>query len=203
MSAERDPVAGRVAVAADAAAITETLALAFYADPVWSWAFSDSAGRLEHYRAVWRLIVESAIEGGHAWLTPGAGAAALWIPPGRPELRPEDAATMRPRLEELLGAGAERVLDTMERFDAAHPQEPPHYYLSLLGTHPDRRGRGEGMGLLAESLARIDAEGAAAYLESSNPANEARYERHGFETRGAFELGEDGPDVMRMWREPR
>ncbi|HEY5977572.1 MAG TPA: GNAT family N-acetyltransferase [Solirubrobacterales bacterium] len=197
------PVAGRVAVPEDTAAITETLALAFYEDPVWSWAFSDPERRLEQYRAVWRLIVESAIDGGWGWLTPGAGAAALWILPGRPELRPEDEEGMGRRLEELLGEGAERVLDTMQRFDAAHPQEPEHYYLSLLGTHPDRRGRGEGMSLLAESLTRLDAEGAPAYLESSNPANEPRYERLGFETRGEFELGEDGPNVMRMWREPR
>ena len=36
------------------------------------------------------------------------------------------------------------------------------------------------MGLLAENLQRIDAEGAPAFLESSNPANDHRYERLGF-----------------------
>jgi GNAT superfamily N-acetyltransferase len=34
----------------------------------------------------------------------------------------------------------------------------PHYYLSLLGTRDEHRGRGLGMALLKENLARIDAE---------------------------------------------
>jgi ribosomal protein S18 acetylase RimI-like enzyme len=32
---------------------------------------------------------------------------------------------------------------------AFHPREPPHYYLTLLGTHPDHRGKGIGMRLEA------------------------------------------------------
>jgi predicted GNAT family acetyltransferase len=96
------------------------------------------------------------------------------------------------------------VLDTFERFDAAHPHERgEHHYLSLLGTHPEHRGRGIGMGLLAECLRGIDAEGAPAFLESSNPANDHRYERLGFAPCGEFELGEDGPTVTQMWRDPK
>jgi GNAT superfamily N-acetyltransferase len=68
--------------------------------------------------------------------------------------------TDRPLLEELVGDRA--------RFDAAHPREEPNFYLSLLGTHPSHAGRGIGMALLAENLARIDREGMPAYLESSN-----------------------------------
>jgi GNAT superfamily N-acetyltransferase len=130
-------------------------------------------------------------------------AAALWIPPGAPELRPEDAQRFEPMIVDLLGDGAPRALDTFARFERAQPRGRPHYYLSLLATHPDHRGRGLGMGLLAESLALIDAEGAAAYLESTNPANHRRYEGVGFVEWGEFELGEDGPPVTQMWRHPR
>ena len=59
------------------------------------------------------------------------------------------------------------------------------------------------MALLADCLTRIDAEGAAAYLESTNPANEGRYEAQGFAVFDSFELVEDGPPVTQMWREPR
>ena len=90
----------------------------------------------------------------------------------------------------------------MERFDAAHPAHPPHYYLSLLGTHDRHRGRGIGMGLLAASLDLIDAEGMPAYLESTNPANNQRYMRHGFEPAGTVELA-NGHVVTTMWREAR
>ncbi|MFD8375810.1 GNAT family N-acetyltransferase [Streptomyces sp. NPDC059688] len=66
-----------------------------------------------------------------------------------------------------------------ERFTAIRPCQP-HFYLTLLGVHDHHRGKGLGMALLAESLARIDALGAPAYLESSNPANLHRYETVGF-----------------------
>lgn len=94
-------------------------------------------------------------------------------------------------------------MELLARFDAAHPHDQPHYYLSLLGTHPSHAGRGTGMALLAESLARIDREWMPAYLESSNPANNHRYQRHGFETVGGFcPPGSDIP-VTTMWRNPR
>jgi predicted GNAT family acetyltransferase len=59
------------------------------------------------------------------------------------------------------------------------------------------------MGLLTATLERIDAEGAPAFLESSNPDNDHRYERLGFRRCGEFELAEDGPSVTQMWRDPR
>ena len=85
----------------------------------------------------------------------------------------------QPLLEKLVGRRAGDVLQLLDRFDVAHPREEPHYYLSLLGTHPAHAGRGLGIALLAENLARIDGERMPAYLESSNPGNNHRYERFG------------------------
>lgn len=195
-------VNARVATAADLPAVAETIARAFYQDPVWSWAFPDPERRLAQHRALWRFVVESALGYGWVWLTDECASASSWIPPDRPELRPEDEERLEPLLVELLGDGAARVLETFERFDAAHPREKSHYYLSLLATHPDHSGRGSGMGLLADNLARIDAEGAYAFLESSNPVNDHRYERLGFVACGGFQLPEDGPRVTQMWRDP-
>jgi GNAT superfamily N-acetyltransferase len=196
------PVEARVATRAEIPAAVETLARAFYADPVWSWAFPNQERRLEQHRAVWALVAEAALGYESAWLTGDCAAVALWIPPGKPELRPEDEERLEGMLGELLGDGAARVLETFERFEAAHPAGEPHYYLSLLGTNPDHRGRGLGMGLLAATLKQIDVEGAPAFLESSNPVNTPRYERLGFSVCGKFGLPGDGPDVTQMWRDP-
>lgn len=193
----------RAATRAEIPAAVEVLARAFYADPVWGWAFPDPERRLGQLRAVWELVAKAALSYESAWLTGDCAAVALWIPPGKPELRPEDEQRLESLLAELLGDGATRVLETFERFEAAHPAAEPHYYLSLLATNPDQRGRGLGMGLLAATLEQIDAEGAPAFLESSNPANDRRYERLGFRRCGEFELPEDGPNVTQMWRDPR
>lgn len=196
------PVEARPATRPELDGAVETLARAFYADPVWSWAFPDPERRLGQHRAVWGLVAAAALEYGSAWLVEDCAAVALWIPPGKPELRPEDEERLEDMLGELLGDGAARVLETFERFEAAHPDREPHYYLSLLGTNPDRRGRGLGMGLLEATLERIDTEGAPAFLESSNPVNTPRYERLGFAVCGEFDLPEDGPRVTQMWRDP-
>jgi GNAT superfamily N-acetyltransferase len=199
----RTPVEARVATRAEIPAAVEVLARAFYADPVWGWAFPDPERRLGQHRVVWELVAKAALSYESAWLTGDCAAVALWIPPGKPELRPEDEARLEGLLTELLGDGAARVLETFERFETAHPTAEPHYYLSLLATNPDQRGRGLGMGLLAATLEQIDAEGAPAFLESSNPVNDHRYERLGFRRCGEFELSEDGPSVTQMWRDPR
>jgi hypothetical protein len=56
--------------------------------------------------------------------------------------------------------------------------------------------------LLAENIARIDAEGKPAYLESSNPANDSRYERLGFRRSAEFSTPDGEHTVTTMWREP-
>ena len=56
------------------------------------------------------------------------------------------------------------------------------------------------MNLLADNLALTDREGSPAYLESSNPANNRRYEAVGLKPHGQFRLPDDGPLVTTMWR---
>lgn len=195
----------RVATSADADTVTEILTGAFHDDPVWGPVFPDPARRAAQHEAYWRIFVDGGIPHQWIWLSGDGGAAALWLPPGCPELAPEDEARLEPFLRDLVGAEQTAVFfEIYARFDAAHPREEPHYYLSLLGTHPDHRGRGIGMGLLGDNLAILDQMGMPAYLESTNPANNPRYERHGFAQVGEFSLpGEDAPPVATMWREAR
>jgi ribosomal protein S18 acetylase RimI-like enzyme len=183
--------------------VTETIALAFHDDSTWSWAFPDPARRRAQYVVFWRFMVAGALRYPWVLMTDACEVAAVWIPPGGTEIAEEDGAQVEPLLEELVGSRAGEVLELLDRFDAAHPQDEPHYYLSLLGTHPAHAGRGLGMALLAENLARIDRERMPAYLESSNPGNNHRYQRYGFEKVGEFyPPGSDTP-VTTMWRDAR
>jgi ribosomal protein S18 acetylase RimI-like enzyme len=72
----------------------------------------------------------------------------------------------------------------------------------MIGVDPARQGRGLGSALLAHTLSRCDAEGALAYLESSNPKNTPLYERHGFEVLGQIAPA-DFPGLTPMLRRPR
>lgn len=188
----------RVATERDVDGVSATLVAAFDADPLWSWAFPE--GGLD---AIWGLCVTSAMRYPAVRFVGDYAAASIWIPPGGTELTAEEEASLEPMLEGLVGARAAEVLELFERMERAHPTAAPHYYLSLLGTHPDHRGKGVGMALLADNLAKIDSEGMPAYLESSNPENDRRYERLGFERIGEFQRPDGGLTCSTMWREPR
>ena len=193
----------RRAARADIPAMVETLTEAFHHDPVWSWAFPDPERRPGQLRQWWNLFVASAARYDWTWLADDAAAVAVWIPPGGIELTDAEESTVELLLRSMVGSSTSAVLEGLRRFDVEHPHEEPHYYLSLLGTRTDRRGEGLGMALLGECLAAIDAEHMPAYLESSNPANNRRYEAAGFAQLGAFAMPGDGPVLTRMWRQAR
>jgi GNAT superfamily N-acetyltransferase len=47
----------------------------------------------------------------------------------------------------------------------------PHFYLDLIGVHPDKQGLGYASTLLSRAISRLDIEGIPAYLQSSNIRN--------------------------------
>ena len=183
--------------------IVTTLAAAFGADPLWSWAFPDPGKRAAQFETWFGLFVESALPNGWVWVDGRGQATSVWTPPGKAELSAEAKAKVEPFLTGELGAHTESVLQVMEQFEAACPDDQDFYYLSFLGTHPEHRGHGVGMGLLEANLTCVDAEHMPAYLESSNPANNARYERLGFKPRSGFETPDGKHAVTTMWREAR
>ncbi len=83
-----------------------------------------------------------------------------------------------------------------------HPPEP-HRHLAYIGTHLDHKGKGHGSALLSSMTERCDREGVAAYLESTNPANDGWYARFGFVSRSPVPLPSGAPVLTAMWRDPR
>jgi GNAT superfamily N-acetyltransferase len=189
----------RVATADDVEAIVDTLTTAFFDDPLWGPAFPDVSKRAGQASALWRLFATSSLRYSWTLVTENVESAAIWIPPGGDELTEQEQNGFE---EFLLGISDRKVADGVlaisDQFEAARPGEP-HFYLSLLATHDRHRGAGLGMGLLRESLRRVDAQGAAAYLESCNPANNARYESVGFTRRDEI-TAPSGQIVTTMWR---
>jgi ribosomal protein S18 acetylase RimI-like enzyme len=197
--ADNTPPAARTATESDLDRVSTTLGAAFSEDPLWNWAFRDR----DTLAVWWRFLINSALRYPWVWISGEYAAATVWIPPGGSELTEQEEGRVGPLLEQLVGGRSVEVMELLERFDAAHPRGEPHYYLSLLGTHPDHRGRGLGMDLLAKNLARIDEHPVAAYLESSNPENNERYERVGFRRIGEFSTPDGSLTVTTMWREAR
>ncbi len=182
---ERDPV-------------MDILALAFSTDPAVRYMFPGAATYLEHFNRLATGMAGSALAAGTAWVADDGGAAALWLAPGAEADKDAIIAlvgeAVAPERQAVLG----ELGDLMDEF---HPAEP-HWYLSMIGVDPSRQGQGLGSALLKAGLARCDADGLPAYLESSSPKNVPLYERHGFEVIGLIKPG-DHPGLIPMFRAAR
>ena len=155
-------------------------------------------------RRFWRIYVEGGLRHRTVFVSPGAVTVSVWIPPGERELSPEQESAMeRLAIEVLDPEQASALFALWERFDQNHPHDEPHAYLSLLARRPDSAGHGLGQAHLGADLARWDSLGVPTYLESSNPANNHRYERQGYAKLSEFRTILDDAVVTTMWRPAR
>lgn len=189
----------RQALRSDVDTVARVLAQAFDADPVMRFIVPEPGYRrrltalfafetLLSLRGSWVAVVDGEIAGAALWGLPGAGPPGFW-------------STLRYSryLLRAFGRGLPKAMRAFRVIEDAHPTSPPHWYLQTLGAAVP--GRGVGGALLRDGLARADAQGLPAYLESSAPGNVAIYQRFGFRPAGEIALP-GGPTLTAMWREP-
>lgn len=191
----------RAAKKTDLDHVTRTITLAFANDPVWELALRRSDGQTSHHEAYWRLFVEGAMRFGTVRMADDRGAVSIWLPPNGTDLSDAGGAELDGMIDAVLDPpSAVAIRELNRRFEASRSGRPTHYYLSLLATHPEYRGRGVGQRLLADDLALWDSENVPAYLESTNHLNDHRYERAGFRPDGGFFAVLDNTWITAMWR---
>lgn len=128
--------------------------------------------------------------------------ATIWRPPNtwQPPIPVQIAAL--PGYISCFQGRSLRALHTESVMFKEHPREE-HWYLHVIGTEPDRQGKGVGAALLRSRLERCDREGLPAYLESSKLTNVPLYEHFGFEVTGTLGMPEAAPPITKMWRPGR
>jgi GNAT superfamily N-acetyltransferase len=195
------PVVER-ATAADRKPLADVLARAFADDPVWNWLFPDLHNRDRRAGLVFRAYLYDSLTRGTVLTTPGREGAALWKPPDRWKLSNGAILRSLPDLVRAFGRRLPASLEIERKVEAQHPKEP-HWYLAVIGTDPVAQGHGIGAALIRQVTERCDRDGLPAYLESSKAENVPYYERFGFQVTGETVLGNDGPTIWFMWRDPQ
>lgn len=176
----------------------DAFTLAFVDDPMLRWIFADGGTYLNYLGAVQFGLGGRALEHGTAHALEDFSGATFWLPPGVETDAEAMGALMQTAVPEKVRGDLGGIVEQMGRY---HPREP-HWYLAVIGVDVNRQGKGHGATLMKHMLARIDAEHATAYLESSNPRNISFYERHGFEAIGRIQSG-SSPVVTPMLRRAR
>jgi ribosomal protein S18 acetylase RimI-like enzyme len=192
----------RIATRGDVQPIAESLALAFDDDPVMEFLFPNRDSRSGRLVRFFRTaLLAQHLRHATCFTDAERAGAALWDPPGHWRVTFGQLLRAAPGFVAALGTRLPVGLRTLATVERVHPTVP-HYYLAVLGTRPERQGRGLGSSLLQPVLRRCDEQGIGAYLESSKERNIPFYRRHGFEVTGEIRLP-DGPLVWSMWRDPR
>ncbi|MCI3131249.1 GNAT family N-acetyltransferase [Phenylobacterium aquaticum] len=194
------------ATLADLDALAEDLSASFAKDPQFDWFMRDDARRPAARLAFFRMILKNiALKDGEVTRPAAGGAAAIWLP--SESLGPNPILTELMVLPTILGATGfgrfSRLLAMRKAMDEFHPMDRPHAYLWFLGVRPEAQGMGVGSRMLAAGLAKVDALGLPAFLESSNIANVPLYQRYGFEVVREYRPGEGAPPIWAMWRDAR
>ena len=182
--------------------VTETVTLAFATDPVWSVALRRSDGGTEHQRPYWRLFVEGAARHGTVFLVGDGAAVSVWLPPGTTEL--DEAGSVA--LDALVAASLDTDAQTRRwrRYSSAsRPAEPGAWTTPTSACSPripSIAGTASGSGSWPKSWRTGTRLASPTYLESTNPANDHRYARLGFQPDGGFRAVRDDAWVSAMWR---
>jgi ribosomal protein S18 acetylase RimI-like enzyme len=195
----------RPAVRSDLKPTALAMARAFSDDPVMTWIFPDEQMRRDRLPPFFASAIRGNLQQGNTEVVVAGEqvlGCAIWMAPGtwRPPLWRQFAAlpSVLIRLRSRLAVASM----TYGALLAAHPEQP-HWYLSGIGTDPPAQGTGVGSSLMQSRLARCDAAGEPAYLESSKESNVPFYQRHGFRVTKELAVPGGGPMFWLMWREPQ
>jgi GNAT superfamily N-acetyltransferase len=180
--------------------VARPLALALFADPVFTWITPAPARRAAQLPGFFELMARAVLRHGASQVAADGAGAALWVPPGVEAVPADEAPDFAAQLGANAGQDAERLFEVAELLEGRRPAGS-FWYLEFLGMAPAWQGRGGGSSLLAAGLRRCDREGVPAYLDATSPRNRLFYERHGFEVVGEL-APRGGPPVWQMWREP-
>lgn len=190
----------RLAEPADVPAMARSQMRAFADDPLISWMLPEDDFE-RRATVLFDALLRAGLTNGHTYTTDDAVCSAIWAPPGRWAYTDDQLALLGEPFVDAAGDRAIRALGVLEEISSAHLEEP-HWYLGLLGTHPDWQRRGCASVVLAPILARCDAEQLPAYLETQKESNVPFYRRHGFEVTRTLQLTNGAPKLWLMRREP-
>lgn len=170
---------------------------------------ADRRRRRRLLRPFFVMTVRDAIGHGQVWAVVEGGrvqALAIWAPPATFPWSARRKVRSLPALVRVALA-APAAFPRFARYGANTGRSHPagrHWYLIAAGVRPEVQRSGLGGRSLGPVLALADHDGAACYLETSDPANVAYYRRFGFEVvTESLRLVPDGPTHTAMRRPPQ
>ena len=169
------------------------LVKAFAQDPITGFLLQPGPGYPDRLAQFFSLLMRARIALGMPAIVArdasGIHGAAMGYATEHPEW-PKDLTEEWDRFESAIPGFSDRMA-IYDEIAAKGKPPAPHYYLGVIGVHPDMHGRGIGTQLLRSycDLSRSDPLSRGVYLETAQESNLAFYERAGFAETGRGRLG--------------
>jgi GNAT superfamily N-acetyltransferase len=170
--------------------VVDTVVTAFVYDPAFRFFFPDSASFVDRATTFARHLFDKRVGRGTIWIIDGGTSVAMWDEPADVAHEPRDDDDLALRLPT-------DCLARLTTYHAAVHSALPSgkfWYLGILATHPDGRGRRWGRMVMTPALDLAAEAGIAAYLETTNPKNIDLYRAAGWEIAATLRL-----DSLAIW----
>lgn len=192
----------RAASTADREAILDMCTQAFVTEPAFAHFFG--AQYHPHARTFLSFLLDIRLAGGLTWVEEANGRIAsvsMWDPPGGLKVsQVEQGRRWQAAADTFPPDAVQRLDDYEDRVHGAGPTQS-HYYLGVLASDENARGRGHGTAVLRPGLLAADDEGLSSFLETGTESNLTYYARFGFEVTTKLDL-DDGTRIWCLTRPP-
>ena len=171
----------------------DCLVTAFAQDPITGFLLQPGPGYQERLAQFFSLLMRARITLEMPVVvargTSGIHGAAMGYATARPAW-PKDLTEEWDRFESAIPELTERMA-IYDEISAKGKPPAPHYYLGVIGVHPEMHGRGIGTQLLRSfcDISSSDPLSCGVYLETAEESNLGFYERAGFAETGRGRLG--------------
>lgn len=211
----------RVLGPTDAADAANVLAQAFDQEPAKLTLMPNSAARRSFLKLTLKSRLYDPLRYGTVYgaqIGDDLAAIAVWYPPGVSMITMSGAiraALSLPAIITRLASGFPHMIRMLlsdvrgtvalvrdRRPAVARATQGITWYLGLLGTLPEHRGKGLARALLDRQLHRCDQDSAAVWLDTTDPVNPKIYKRFGFQTVAQSDGPNWLPGYWVMRREP-
>lgn len=195
------------AVLSDLDEAVSCLATAFAQDPITGFLLQTGPGYRERTTQFFSLLFRARIALRMPVIvardTAGIHGAAMGYTTVSPAWT-QELSQEWDRFEKAIPGLADRMAVYDKIADAGKPTVP-HYYLGVIGTHPDLHGRGIGTQLLKSfcEISASDPLSGGVYLETAQPSNVGFYKHAGFEETARGSLGSANLWCMYLQHESR
>lgn len=163
---------------------SQSLSNAFMEDPLQQYVFPNTEQRRLKSPAHFEAVLRYGHMFGKVYTTSNMEGAAVWLPPGETDIKPEKAekgglGTIPSLLGEDAAARFFGVMDFLEPF---HKEDVPesHWYTMVIGVDPTFSGLGYGKALMQHVMDITQKEQTSIYLETAQPSNINFYTSLGF-----------------------